>query len=338
MRTNGDLGSDDLVPSVFALPNVPGRVYIETKNHDALLRMAKQAMWKNSAINTFFHTYSDLARTLDEWKSSFCEGVWVRISSGMYEGDVGILVCAPVDGSVRVQVVPRWSASGEEDVCLHPKRRLVEMRILEDKATFKATHAGFTFEERTFTRDGFLLMTVPASEVSLTAPHEDEISLFKAHGISGWRYRVSPFVSNSNLVTILSGRFERALGRVVNVFEEGKVEVVTVDASLDNVVPPKKTVLHVRDVLRFFVCGEKVEVKLGKYTGVCGIVVGRFEETLELAQEHSSDKARAGRWLPNATVTNHRYAYASRLGRYACPLSSSMPRCLKDIRQERPRA
>jgi len=292
------------IASVSAIPKCPGRLFIEADNMGLV--------WKLCA--GIFGIYprqmemipvDDRAALLSHKPSESDpkQNTWVRIMTGLYKGDVGLVESRILlIRELSVLVVPRIDTStvsrkrkGGKKKVDRPEPSLANKQVLKDLfgddvyefAYDEATddepegEHWYLFRNRLFTETGLESITISYSEVSQYYPDFKEARpiIFAAslHWCSEWSevpdYKSPLYISIGSTVEIVAGTYTGSLATVTQTPAAGE-EVVTVILEPSTLDVIQVHVLR-SEILRYFRPGDSVEVKVGINVGQRGMVLER---------------------------------------------------------------
>jgi len=280
---------DVAVKAAIAQLSYPGRVFIETESLRSA-QMFAASITELNANTIRIVPKEDMTSVLYvRNRFSFHGKNWARISGqgrrwGFYKGDIGMII--ENEGNEVIIAIPRIKTTVCDDrqrpqQCLFPA--CVLKRIFgEDSIVSHSSDRAFTFEGRTYTKEGFLYFFM--NQVDLCKPADDlptqnELETFQKCSLMGNDIftKTSSRLAQMKITTdvrvfIIQGEFRGMIGRVMEVAEN---EVAIFMESLDRVEHISKSAVRTA-----FQIGDEVRICSGIYNGNVGWVVDVQESTI----------------------------------------------------------
>ncbi len=293
---------DNSVKAVIAQPSYPGRVFIETVSMSSARTFAVPITELNA--NTIrIVPREDMTSVL--WirnPFSFDGKNWARISGrgrgwGIYKGDIGMV--AEHKGNKVIIAIPRIKTMVSDDR-QRPQQSLFPAYTLktifgEDSIVSSTPDGMFTFEEETYTKEGFLYCFMNQVELCKPAdelPTQKELETFQKCSLIGGDVftKTSSRLAQMKITTgirvvIIQGKFQGSIGRVIEVSAN---EVAIFIESLDRVEHLLKSAVRTA-----FHIGDQVQICSGNYGGDVGWVVDIQESTVTIVNVEKDLEVRA---------------------------------------------
>jgi hypothetical protein len=278
---------------IHNVPYLPRRIYIEAPGIAEIQELMK--------FSAYGRLVSRATRIFDDTNRSFlhgstvldvpCSGSWVRIiQSGIYKGDVGLVIFTPSEGDVvKIVVVPRFQVSqnkkrkGSGSARVAPA--LLDPKILEK---FPPNENNIHFiGSRMFLPTGLEYLRAPSAHALKIepCPSEDELILFQScfdrlerdytedailrHAVKkAFRSQSRRLWHTGDRVRILEGVFVDTSCYIHEIDEANQTAIVEFGS-------PKATHVEVsiEDLERHFLVGDQVRVALGNDKGRTGSIL-----------------------------------------------------------------
>lgn len=205
----------------------------------------------------------------------FAVGSWVKISSGLYAGDVGkVYHSTSTSDDIQVLVAPRLPQDPSQ-YYRHPRKGYPQIRpsptlcVLDnvpngDLEPGPVPHS-FRVGDEVYLTNGLQLLTVQGLHYArpMQRPSAEDVWLFTVAGCDTVLETNRSFLGSGDSVEIIRGVAQNVLGIVLRVDGESVEVEVGEDSSM---------CANMSDVRRIFSPGDSVAVRLGPHKGDSGLV------------------------------------------------------------------
>lgn len=284
----------ELVYSAFQRDDYVGYIYVEARRVDAVDRILAgiPGVYASSGKTLVpIEEYPDLLRPGHANDVQLQPGSYVRVKSGRYKGDLGIVDnLSDNDLEVRVKLVPRLDY-GRGERGIKPQKKLFSVYAAQQ---YDPQHLSTARPERDYYvykndeyEGGFLFKDIGISHLQTKVqPTLGELQMFK-EGIDVAKVaklnKASAVFQPGDRVIITGGEQSGLRGKVISAAQEKIVEVVLEDEGQTD-----KVEVPVDALRKLFLPGDHVTVARGAHEGEQGMVVRVQDQQVTLVSDQTS--------------------------------------------------